>query len=67
MNADRISLNRNKHGVQPSDFLIVFGGKIDKYKKQVLMLMDLGYAAEGSGPLPNHGSRKPLDETVTFL
>ncbi len=36
-------------------------------QEQVLMLMDLGYAAEGSGPLPNHGSRKPLDETVTFL
>ena len=36
-------------------------------QEEVLMVMDLGYAAEGSGPLPNHGSRKPLDETVTFL
>ena len=35
--------------------------------EEVLMLMDLGYAAEGAGPLPNHGSRKPLEETVTFL
>ena len=35
--------------------------------EEVLMLMDLGYAAEGSGPLANHGSRKPLDETVTYL
>lgn len=35
--------------------------------EEVLMLMDLGYAAEGTGPLPNHGTRKPLDETVTWL
>jgi hypothetical protein len=31
----------------------------------VLMVMDLGYAAEGAGPLQNHSNRKPLDETVT--
>ena len=31
------------------------------------MLLDLGHAAEGTGPLPNHSSRKPLSETVTFL
>lgn len=35
--------------------------------EEVLMLMDLGYAAEGAGPLPNHESRKPLGETVTYL
>ncbi len=35
--------------------------------EEVLMLMDLGYAAEGAGPLPNHGSRKPLADTVTCL
>lgn len=35
--------------------------------EEVLMLLDLGYAAEGAGPLPNHSSRKPLDETVTYL
>ncbi len=35
--------------------------------EEVLMLMDLGYAAEGAGPLPNHDSRKPLTETVTFI
>ncbi len=35
--------------------------------EEVLMLMDLGYAAEGAGPLANHDSRKPLDETVTYL
>ncbi len=34
--------------------------------EEILMLLDLGYAAEGAGPLPNHGSRKPLDETVSF-
>ncbi len=36
-------------------------------KEEILMLMDLGYAAEGAGPLPNHSSRKPLDETVSYL
>ena len=35
--------------------------------EEVLMVMDLGYAAEGVGPLPNHSRRKPLDETVTYL
>lgn len=35
--------------------------------EEVLMLLDLGYAAKGAGPLPNHNSRKPLDETVTYL
>ena len=34
--------------------------------EKVLMVLDLGYAAEGAGPLPNHGSRKPLEETVTY-
>ena len=33
----------------------------------ILMVMDLGYAAEGAGPLPNHGRRKALEETVTRL
>ena len=35
--------------------------------EEVLMFMDLGYAAEDAGPLPNHGNRKPLEETVTFM
>ena len=35
--------------------------------EEVLMLLDLGYAEEGAGPLPNHESRKPLSETVTYL
>ena len=35
--------------------------------EEILMLMDLGYAAEGAGPLPNHSSRKPLSETVSYL
>ena len=35
--------------------------------EEVLMLLDLGYAADGSGPLPNHDSRKPLNDTVTYL
>ena len=33
----------------------------------VLMLLDLGYPAEGAGPLPNHASRKPIEETVRYL
>ena len=35
--------------------------------EEILMLLDLGYAAEGAGPLPNHSSRKPLAETVSYL
>ena len=35
--------------------------------EEVLMVMDLGYAAEGAGPLANHSSRKPLRETVSDL
>lgn len=34
--------------------------------EDILMLMDLGYAAQGAGPLPNHERRKPLEETVTY-
>ena len=34
--------------------------------EEVLMILDLGYAAEGVGPLPNHTSRKPLEETVVY-
>lgn len=35
--------------------------------EDVLMLLDLGFAAEGTGPLGNHASRKDLSETVTYL
>ncbi|MBP5492244.1 MAG: nitroreductase family protein [Clostridiales bacterium] len=35
--------------------------------EEILMLLDLGYAAEGAGPLPNHFSRKELSETVSYL
>jgi nitroreductase len=35
--------------------------------EEVLMVMDLGYAAEGAGPLPNHESRKDLSETVMHM
>ena len=35
--------------------------------EEILMVMDLGYAAEGAGPLANHDSRKPLPETVSYL
>lgn len=32
--------------------------------EEVLMLMDLGYAAPDTKPLSNHGSRKPLSEIL---
>ena len=35
--------------------------------EEVLMVMDLGYGAEGAGPLANHEKRKPLAETVSYL
>ena len=35
--------------------------------EEVLMVMDLGYAAEGAGPLPNHTIRKALEETITYM
>ena len=35
--------------------------------EEVLMFLDLGYAAEGAGPLTNHESRKPLSETVSYM
>ena len=36
--------------------------------EEVLMLLDLGYAAsEGGDPKPTHFSRKPLSETVSYL
>ena len=35
--------------------------------EEILMLLDLGYAAEDAGPLPNHGSRKTLSETVSYI
>lgn len=35
--------------------------------EHIVMLLDLGYAAEGVGPLPNHASRKELAQTVKCL
>lgn len=35
--------------------------------EEILMVLDLGFAAEGAGPLQNHFDRKPLSETVTFI
>lgn len=48
---------------------------IDKIKAEfalpdnedVLMILDLGYGSEGAGPLTNHGNRKALSETVSYL
>lgn len=35
--------------------------------EEILMLLDLGYAAEDAKPLANHFSRKPLTETVSYV
>lgn len=35
--------------------------------EEVVLLLDLGYAAPGAGPLPNHTARRTLDETVSYL
>ncbi|MEE8716355.1 MAG: nitroreductase family protein [Coriobacteriales bacterium] len=34
--------------------------------EQVVALLDLGHAAEGAGPLSNHGKRKDLGMTVSY-
>lgn len=35
--------------------------------EEVLMVLDLGYAAEGTKPLASHSQRKELTETVAYL
>lgn len=35
--------------------------------EEIVMLLDLGYASENGRPLANHGSRKALAETVSYL
>ena len=35
--------------------------------EEVLMVMDLGYAAEGTAPLPNHTNRKAIEKTVSYM
>ena len=35
--------------------------------EEILTCLALGYAAEGAGPLANHNSLKPIEETVTYL
>ena len=35
--------------------------------EEILMLLDLGIAAEGTEALPNHNSRKNLTETITYM
>lgn len=35
--------------------------------EEIVMLLDLGYAAEGFKPLPNHTNKKDLSETVSYL
>ena len=34
--------------------------------EKVVLIMDLGYAAEGTSPLPNHEKTKTMDELVSY-
>lgn len=36
-------------------------------KETLVLLLDLGYAKEGTKPLPNHEKTKPLEELVKYL
>ena len=36
-------------------------------EEEILMLLDLGIAADGTGALPNHNSRKELTETISYM
>ena len=35
--------------------------------EEVLMMLDLGYTADGVKPTPGHSTRKPLTDTVSWL
>lgn len=35
--------------------------------EEILMILDLGFAAEDAKPLPTHNDCKPLSETVTYM
>ena len=43
---------------------VLFG---EAWNEEVLMMLDLGYAADGVKPTPGHSTRKPLSETVSWL
>ena len=36
-------------------------------EEEILMLLDLGIAADGTAALPNHNSRKELTETISYM
>ena len=46
--------------------IVIVGGGIAGLEAAA-QLLDLGYAAEGAGPLPNHASRKDISETVKYI
>ena len=55
-------------GMYTTEEVIALGAELGlPENEEVLMILDLGYAAEGAGPLANHGSRKPLSATVAYL
>ena len=50
--------------IQPKNLAVDLGLPENE---EILMILDLGFAAEGTGPLKTHFSRKPIEETVTYL
>ena len=35
--------------------------------EEIVLVLDLGYPAQGAGPLPNHTNIKPFEETITII
>lgn len=64
---EKRNLLRKAQGIESDDFVIVFGGKLDSFKKQVLLLMDaVNELSNGKLKLYIFGSVIPelLDETM---
>lgn len=51
----------NFHGEKLAELLHI------PQNERIILLMDLGYPADGFQPLPNHDSRRPLSETVSYI
>ena len=74
---ETINYNRRRLGICPDDFLIVFGGKIDKAKKQVLLLMDAVNSLEDASvklivfgsviPEMKHDVEKRISDKVKYV
>ena len=56
-----------RRNMNTAQMLQKFAEGVNSANEEILMLLDLGFAAEGTGPLANHGNRKELVETVSCL